>query len=540
MNKQNKICKTVLLAAVIWAAGAGSLYAQSTESTQSTTVAGTEHTGNLCRNEFSMWAAGGWSPLYYSPLAGERDNLPLGGNFGFGYTFYFTQHFGLHTGAELAYYQNRWNSFGMYDNYNTPDNSPYTAQEGVQNINFRYRMDNYTETQRMWAVNIPLMLQLQTNRQGSHGLFFALGGKLGIPVSSRYSGSHGTLTSMGYYYDYNQVDDEETTQLGYGRFDNISSNGKLDVKLAFSGTAEMGVKWYLGKNINLYTGVYGEYGFNDILKNPRNSRFAEANSYVPEAGTFRVNSVLHSQYNNGIADLEEASNASNEGITRPIASRLSPAAFGVKVRISFGMGCKSAPEDNLKEMQQLQQAVANAQSPCPEEEFQANKPIANGRPLYNDPALMQEIEDYLAKRDKGRKQYIEEGDDLGEVHYNVNIVTLTAEQRRTLDGYIELLWEQPEMNIYITGHACDLGSNEYNMWIGQERADLAKEYMVRRGIRPSRIATDSKGETEPIVPNTSDANRKTNRRLEIVTTMADLQPQNNIQPAKPATGNNSK
>jgi len=54
------------------------------------------------------------------------------------------------------------------------------------------------------------------------------------------------------------------------------------------------------------------------------------------------------------------------------------------------------------------------------------------------------------------------------------------------------------------------------MRIGQERADLAKDYLVENGIAPSRIQTFSKGKTEPLFPNSNEVNRKKNRRLEIV------------------------
>jgi outer membrane protein OmpA-like peptidoglycan-associated protein len=68
----------------------------------------------------------------------------------------------------------------------------------------------------------------------------------------------------------------------------------------------------------------------------------------------------------------------------------------------------------------------------------------------------------------------------------------------------------------IAGHTCDLGTDRLNVRIGRERADLAKDYLVEKGVAPSRIQTFSKGESEPLFPNINEVNRRKNRRLEIV------------------------
>jgi outer membrane protein OmpA-like peptidoglycan-associated protein len=54
------------------------------------------------------------------------------------------------------------------------------------------------------------------------------------------------------------------------------------------------------------------------------------------------------------------------------------------------------------------------------------------------------------------------------------------------------------------------------MSIGLRRAEAAKAYLVEKGVAPERIQTVSKGETEPIVPNIGEENRRKNRRVKIV------------------------
>ena len=74
--------------------------------------------------------------------------------------------------------------------------------------------------------------------------------------------------------------------------------------------------------------------------------------------------------------------------------------------------------------------------------------------------------------------------------------------------------------VLIEGHTCDLGSDAYNMALGQRRADSVKTYMTEKGIDAGRLTAKSFGETTPAVPNTDEANRKLNRRAEFKITIA--------------------
>jgi len=98
---------------------------------------------------------------------------------------------------------------------------------------------------------------------------------------------------------------------------------------------------------------------------------------------------------------------------------------------------------------------------------------------------------------------------------------LKPEGRATLDPIIADLKAHPADTIAIEGHTCDIGSDQYNMGLGQRRADAVKKYLTDNGIDTSRISTVSLGETAPAVPNTSAENRKLNRRAVLNTTTAD-------------------
>jgi OOP family OmpA-OmpF porin len=71
----------------------------------------------------------------------------------------------------------------------------------------------------------------------------------------------------------------------------------------------------------------------------------------------------------------------------------------------------------------------------------------------------------------------------------------------------------PGDTVTCVGHTDDTGSEAYNQQLGLRRAQAAIDYMKASGIAPERAKAESKGETEPAVPNDTPANRALNRRV---------------------------
>ncbi len=66
--------------------------------------------------------------------------------------------------------------------------------------------------------------------------------------------------------------------------------------------------------------------------------------------------------------------------------------------------------------------------------------------------------------------------------------------------------------VLLTGHTDAIGSDDSNMKLGQQRADIVKDYLISKGVAAGQIRAASKGESEPIADNDSDAGRQKNRR----------------------------
>lgn len=89
---------------------------------------------------------------------------------------------------------------------------------------------------------------------------------------------------------------------------------------------------------------------------------------------------------------------------------------------------------------------------------------------------------------------------------------LKPEGEREVDKAVALMNSNPGDTLVIEGHTCNVGTDEYNMGLGQRRADAVKDYMAANGISASRLGAQSKGESQPAVSNDTPANRKLNRR----------------------------
>ena len=93
---------------------------------------------------------------------------------------------------------------------------------------------------------------------------------------------------------------------------------------------------------------------------------------------------------------------------------------------------------------------------------------------------------------------------------------LREDARSTLQRKAEALREFPEVDVRIEGHADERGTIEYNLALGERRADSARRYLIDLGIDPDRMTTVSYGEERPMTPGSNEAAWADNRRDEFI------------------------
>jgi peptidoglycan-associated lipoprotein len=105
---------------------------------------------------------------------------------------------------------------------------------------------------------------------------------------------------------------------------------------------------------------------------------------------------------------------------------------------------------------------------------------------------------------------------LRDIHFEFDQYTLTDEARRVLDAISEALKANRTFLVTIEGHADERGTTDYNLALGQQRAQAAKDYLVSLGVEAERIDTVSYGEERPVDPGHDEAAWALNRRAHFV------------------------
>jgi len=102
------------------------------------------------------------------------------------------------------------------------------------------------------------------------------------------------------------------------------------------------------------------------------------------------------------------------------------------------------------------------------------------------------------------------------VYFAFDDYTLNMESQEKLNSVADFMRANSSAIVQVEGHCDERGSNEYNMALGQRRAESIKNYLVTLGVSPSRLSTISYGEERPAVDGSNEAAWRLNRRAEFV------------------------
>jgi peptidoglycan-associated lipoprotein len=99
-----------------------------------------------------------------------------------------------------------------------------------------------------------------------------------------------------------------------------------------------------------------------------------------------------------------------------------------------------------------------------------------------------------------------------EIHFDFDKYVLSPQAMMILDDKAAYLREHSAVRVLVEGHCDDRGSNEYNLALGDRRANSAKNYLVKSGVAESRITTISYGEEQPLCMQQNESCWYRNRR----------------------------
>lgn len=103
---------------------------------------------------------------------------------------------------------------------------------------------------------------------------------------------------------------------------------------------------------------------------------------------------------------------------------------------------------------------------------------------------------------------------LSDIFFESESYELNKKSLAILLGFSNYLLQNTKISIAINGHTDDIGEDDKNLLLSQNRADAVKNYLIDKGINASRLKSIGYGEKKPSFPNSNDQNRAKNRRTE--------------------------
>jgi outer membrane protein OmpA-like peptidoglycan-associated protein len=527
-------------------------------------------------HELSLHAFMGASKINYPDAGGTMFSPGFGA--GFSYNFFFVPKWSILLGGGIQLFNNRGTDVNA--DFNSDRDGPVETNDfaagGDQPVYLYYDFNDYKETQWSLMFMIPVMLQYQSNEYRNKAFYYAAGLKLGFPFAGAYQGKTRQGRICGYYPNYyGELEDNRmpfsecnstyfgdkdspgypaSQDMGFGDFGSVNSNAKLKLGSAFFAAAEAGIKWRLYNKLAVYTGFWLDWGLNDVA----------IAAVSKDPFTWTPSKV----------DRPEGSETPNADIAfrSRTRGRAFPMSLGFTFRFSLGggshRGLDSLPWINrIHELDSLL-ALCNARRAKLEADSLA---AANTIAFLNDKAeayldsllecrsrdmdreMLRRQMDSLAREaeakrladlerarlaalERARLDSLEWAAQLqrdkaarladfraklnslmnGLDDYNITQTVPSEAAKKKLNIATDLMLDYPDLKLRIVGHTCDRGTHEANERFGLQRAESAKNYLIAKGISANRLETSSKAELEPVMPNTTEDNRRKNRRVQII------------------------
>lgn len=413
--------------------------------------------------ELTFKVSGGLSGLNYDGVLVD-EALGFGAGLGVGYTQFLNSNWGILTGLDLQYSSN---SLSVQDQTFTN----YEVDSRTSAFEYRVNTQGYKEKQDFISLAIPVFLQYRTVFSSKTTGYVNFGGKLLLPGKQHIDAQANTLALSGYYPDSNlEIDD--LPNHGFGSLTNWSDKTEVSLKTAVLLSVETGLAFKF-KEQTLYTGLYFDYGLNNMLSKDASENIV---SYAPQ-------------------DVEMIQ-ANSISTNRDLVDKARYVSAGVQLKWGFSLKNNNKPIAIEEIIEENVLVPVVTESPKKENTL---------------PAVVASDTQTLTLEEQS---VIESPI----VFKNINNAKPTLEVTRKLDAIIAILNEKPNVKLKVIGHTCNLGSKSLNLRIGKERAESVADYLNSKGVARDRMIVDSKGELEPMYPNNSSENRAKNRRvaLEIV------------------------
>ena len=132
--------------------------------------------------------------------------------------------------------------------------------------------------------------------------------------------------------------------------------------------------------------------------------------------------------------------------------------------------------------------------------------------------LKEQLNQVLQTRETARGLII----NMSDVLFDFNKYTLKPEAREKLAKVSGILLAYPNLKLQVEGYTDNIGSDEYNQKLSEERADSVREYLVSQSVQENTVTAAGYGKTNPVADNSTSSGRAENRRVQLVVSGAAI------------------
>jgi peptidoglycan-associated lipoprotein len=165
----------------------------------------------------------------------------------------------------------------------------------------------------------------------------------------------------------------------------------------------------------------------------------------------------------------------------------------------------------VEEEKAVEEEAVVVEKPVVEEKAVEEEAVVEEKPLVEEKAEVAELDEEAAWRERMAARVEAES-----IYFDFDRSFIKPEYRPILDTKAEFLNDNPEYSLRIEGNCDERGTNEYNLALGERRADSVKNYLISLGVSPDRIETISYGEERPLAVGHNENSWSQNRRDDFV------------------------
>src|SRR6516164_1346543 len=168
----------------------------------------------------------------------------------------------------------------------------------------------------------------------------------------------------------------------------------------------------------------------------------------------------------------------------------------------------AAKEAQMKAEAEAKQAAEKARAEAAKEEAERAKAATAALRAQ----LLQQLNSVLRTTDSPRGLVV----NMADVLFDFGKYNLKTDAQIKLAKLAGIIQAHPGLNLAIEGHTDNIGSDEANMKLSEQRADAVRDFLVQQGLAQEAVSAIGLGKAEPVADNSTNEGRQKNRRVEIV------------------------